>query len=216
MKNFIVGSLAITFIVTVGVLFFQYQNRLSSVSAEFMPGNFTRSPSPNMIFKASYPTQATASTEVRPVEWQTFESPEQEFSMQYLSEMEVNMTQSGAVGFLLLGPTQTASSEFIDGIRVAVITADIKGKNFSEFVLLQRQGVLAQPIRQEVSDVESIEVAGNEGYQFSVIEKGEITHVYVLLEDTRYAHITYQVEDPGQLGFRELTLEMLESIGFEN
>lgn len=164
------------------------------------------SPSPSATPTTVIESDPTAS-------WNTYTSEEHGFTISYPEEITVDEpAQIDGIRFYVLGPTQTEGTEMFDGISMNINTDTFTEDDFHDFVDAEYEETSTDPMTSEISDLEHVEIGGHEAHRFTVSALGEFTHIYIELDDKRYAHITYLVEDPTDQGYEDIVNQMLSSL----
>lgn len=147
-----------------------------------------------------------------PQNWQTFTSQNHGFSIIYPPEIEVTERQNNQVTFLMLGETQTEGTELFDGISLTISSNSLNDKTLQQFVNDKTQTIKDEPTTRSVSPLQSVIVAGLQGYSFRVSSLGEANFTYLPQGENRYLEIINITVDPNNKGYQGTVSKMLQTL----
>ena len=97
-----------------------------------------------------------------------------------------------------------------DGI-ILHISAGVHSENsLKNYVDDLRAEKLADPVLLEVSEITPATIAGLNGFQFTEVGLGELTNIYLPINEGEYLHFGYLLADPENLGYQN-TLDLMLS-----
>lgn len=199
------------FVIGAGVYLIGQDNRQQNGGVSVTPtptrtGQQTPSPSPR-------PTSRPADV---PQDWESFSPEDGFYTIFHPPEMNIGETAVGSTELQILGDTQPEQgTEIIDGIRMVIESGEHDEESFVAFVESEHMRMSDEPTTDRIIPMQLEEIAGKQAYWFIVTSLGENTHVYLPVQDDRFVHAFYLVEDPEDEGYQETVDTMLSSLRFD-
>jgi hypothetical protein len=158
------------------------------------------------ISPSVYPTEIQISPP--PLDWRVFSSESLAINFSYPPKMEITENEDKTVRGVLIGPSQSLGTEVYDGIILSFSKgeyAEASLENYVESVVTKKK---SDPVYIEITDIDTVQIAGINGYKFLESALGTFMNIYLPLGDGKFLLLTYLLEDPKGQGF-EATLDIL-------
>lgn len=130
-----------------------------------------------------------------PSDWLSYTSEKYNFMIRYPSDFEHDTTSEGE-RFFKLGETQTTGTELFDGISVIINSGKTNNEDFRMFVEKQYDSMKNDPTQAGMGEIESITVAGKEGYAYTVKSLGKRFVIYLPRGRDQYIRIINGTVEP--------------------
>ena len=143
-----------------------------------------------------------------PSGWLEYESDVLDIELDYPPEMDVSENEDGTVRFLIIGPSQAMGTEVYDGIILTLYKGTYINSDLASYVESIVEEKKNDPIYEQLTQTETIEVGNISGYKFIESALGTFTNIYLPAGEGTYLLISYLLEDPTDQGFSE-TLDLI-------
>ena len=144
--------------------------------------------------------------------WQTYNGSILGFTIQHPADVEIRDEQQNTVSLVKLGPTQTQGTELFDGFNVSIDVGPYSEESFKAFTEKTHKDDGDDPVTQEISTLEKVEIANKQGYQYSKVGLGEYTIVILPKEEGVFFRISKLVEDPTNQKYENTVDRMLSTL----
>ncbi len=146
--------------------------------------------------------------------WQVFESESLGIRMEYPENVNQE-TREGQVVFVKAGPSQTANTEFYDGISLTFRRGALEtGQTLRELAESTLEDLREMQSAEGENEIETFILAGRTGYRYTVETLGKHTYMYLPVGDGEYLEVIDSTTDPTSQGFEATVDRMLSTVEF--
>lgn len=137
-----------------------------------------------------------------------YENLDKKFSVLHPDYITPEDFPDGYTAFVIEGPTQKADTEFFDGMVVSFISSPLGDRSLEEFARENRD-MLIDIQGEVVSGISNININGKNGLVFS---DPVAQYIYLPQNNNYYLEVVNMTADPGNLGYKEISYKIIESI----
>lgn len=162
------------------------------------------------ISEQSTPSQTSQPIDT-PAGWQHLVSTTNNISLSYPQDARVE-DSPGSINISIYGPTQKDGTELFDGISLTISTLPLNGSKLESAANNQWQNNSQTPKTGTVSQLQKINYADKDGFKYTLSNFSQ-NDIYILpLTQDLYLNVTEIILDPKDIGFAQLTEQIVSTI----
>lgn len=147
-------------------------------------------------------------------DWETFSSSVYEFK--YPGDFTLIEDEGSMATILKIGPTQKEGTEVYDGISITFQPREIPDISLDVYVYNTITEIEKIGISKVIKQPEKITISNYDGLTYTEEGLGTFENIVLASEDGKlFMEISILVTDPGDLGFEEISKEILSTFKFK-
>jgi len=138
------------------------------------------------------------------------------YSISYPMDAKLNEEEGSIANIWFWGPTQLEGTELFDGYSVNIQSRELPGIDIVNYAQNKLDQDIANGIAELITPVTTTDINGLSGVTYKVLGMGgEYTYYFLQSDDNvMLVEISVVVQDPGNLGFEDITDQILSTFEF--